>query len=578
MQIAILVPLDKLQSGSLANLHMAWTAYHSGTASFSKNPEKRDVLTYFQDAHRLNHLNRIIFRRHNCSDDQLLHCTFHIREVDSGKRIVKDMKFTPTIGAQYGIRYCIIKGLAEEEAKRSVFALFHPFTIDTWIGILVTFCLALWLLWKLRVEHFAEIFFWLGSTLLEQGDEGNRLKFRLSWFILISWLYLGFFVRNMYTFSMYSDITSQPVPGYLPDTIFDLFNTSLPYSDLKVVTGFQSYKESIFYAEFSNRRPSINPYHLMESTKGFFRAGLIHEIKRRSLKFDWLQKGRVENNHLFQLAKNNEIDTVRLEKGWVFGIETEYTRAVYNLRNEFVLVFDSQSEDRFACPVVGMLTGRIIYENSELALFTGAKLLAWQYDTFFTQFAVDSLKRLIESGIFEFVKILYETRTMFGSVNYFLENGFVSIATRKDNEDSTGLISSFTFANLWVNRKRAIDEPNNNDVRLGHHLQRSYSLTGTTFNAGGNFKPAKMYDTIVIWKLLLFLLTGSLAAFIVEACFGLSIREKLIANAVRHGKKLWSILQIIWYIICSIIATMMKTRWFKYMAFSPVERESDDSV
>jgi len=117
---------------------------------------------------------------------------------------------------------------AKEGGKAfNVGALLAPFSSTVWFYILGEILILSFLLssskWGLGYKHSL---FWIYSVIFEQGDDQRLKRNRKNIYLLLTWMFGCFILRNFYTSEMYSRLTQQLPPTDLPETYKGIFGST----------------------------------------------------------------------------------------------------------------------------------------------------------------------------------------------------------------------------------------------------------------------------------------------------------------------------------------------------------------
>ncbi len=138
--------------------------------------------------------------------------------------------------------------------KFNMIALFQPLSIEGWMAVLSTLlCMAA----ILRLTGFRNNpLYWFFVTLLEQGDDQIRERRNSNQVILLIWLVIvSLTLRNVYTSSLFTFITKDPVP---PESVTEMTNEDiLKDKAIQLFTHFSEQKV-IFNIWGSRMRLSYN--------------------------------------------------------------------------------------------------------------------------------------------------------------------------------------------------------------------------------------------------------------------------------------------------------------------------------
>lgn len=127
-------------------------------------------------------------------------------------------------------------------------SFFKPLTLCVWISVFISF-LVFWVIFYFDSNNLSD--WWpLYAILIEQEttqySSATDSRYDRIIFILTIWLFVTFILRNHYTLTLYSFITSQTVPSGFPETIEECANAVLPVvaGDRMFLRELNSYQNS----------------------------------------------------------------------------------------------------------------------------------------------------------------------------------------------------------------------------------------------------------------------------------------------------------------------------------------------
>lgn len=412
------------------------------------------------------------------------------------------------------LRYCVIGETQDRKVaghQNSISALLKPFKLETWLIFLSAFSLYL-IIYFLKETFSLRWLLWLYATTFEQGDNFNWWKNR-KWsgylFLLVScWLFQVFLLRNYYTSTMYSEITKEPAPNYLPSGVLDLFDKSAA-EEIKLVVGHKSLETS-FTIEDEYRKHAGLPQLNSTAPSGFRILKGVMESWAIQWEQPFPEMVKHSQSRFHSLLANGTVKTVQAFKR-KFG-----KRVWVDFGGAFALFFDTDisvydTPDAFFCPLIGLFSGRTLYENSEQVLPTDRRGFKSDSQSFLTEFVGRVLKHWVESGVVGKVKKEMERERLVSNVKELLKYGYKP----NGRNISERTINPFTFADLLVTGKRASDDKGNADVMLGQHRERRISLD-LDGESEAQFWATKLEEMSVIWQLLVGMLLVSFCTWVGE--------------------------------------------------------------
>lgn len=120
-----------------------------------------------------------------------------------------------------GVVYVTVQGdQGSNQFSTTLFAFLQPLDTFTWLGFRLLFVLLGVTLTTSTKQSFTNVHFWLVSALLEQGTDGNMFRNKIyTGNLALIWIMSCIFVRNIYTSTLYGDITNSENTLPLPKSL-----------------------------------------------------------------------------------------------------------------------------------------------------------------------------------------------------------------------------------------------------------------------------------------------------------------------------------------------------------------------
>lgn len=149
----------------------------------------------------------------NCTTNSCDRALVDIRKMH--RLSIKPFHYTVTYGIEfYGITYSLFYNPAKD---RNMFALLSPFTAIGWFIVVVSGYFVGLVLWLSKPG--LNMFFWLLSVIIEQGDSLKSELNKRNVIVVISWIYGALILRQAYTSNLFSYMTFESsIPADLPKT------------------------------------------------------------------------------------------------------------------------------------------------------------------------------------------------------------------------------------------------------------------------------------------------------------------------------------------------------------------------
>lgn len=288
-------------------------------------------------------------------------------------------EFSPYGVVTSGFRYTLYID-NHRHFNSNIASIFSPLDAATWLHIGISL---ICLFTILSCSSFRDAASWIYATALEQGDTGvdhwknnqNNLIF-----ILIIWMFVTLFLRNFYTFSMYSFITAEPKLTGLPCSFKELvFNSSF-----QLMTTRRT--KSLLEIEFQ-RNYEIGIKRQQVSGKGKLSHDLFNKLRVFALSND-------ETNELLPRLSNKKPIYMQNASG-------SYN---YEDNHQFGFVFQQQSSELRT--LLSVFSGkRMVDTNRNDYIFPG--IMAWDSFTkneLLFEFFKDFLKRFVEFGLYDYLR------------------------------------------------------------------------------------------------------------------------------------------------------------------------------
>lgn len=120
----------------------------------------------------------------------------------------------------FGIKYSVfIKRHLGQGGSQSIHSLLAPIDLQGWIVAVAT---VFGIRFLLKSSGFKGSLYWLFSTLLEQSDDQRKYLNKRNMSLVASWFILAFFLRIVYTSSMYTYMTQESEPKGVPSNFTEL--------------------------------------------------------------------------------------------------------------------------------------------------------------------------------------------------------------------------------------------------------------------------------------------------------------------------------------------------------------------
>jgi len=263
-----------------------------------------------------------------------------------------------------GIRFSIFVKRAHKSMGNTLLDLAAPFSYFDWVLVATTiFILALTL--KLTGFDICRALFWLAASLLDQGECRREHVISKNKHLIISWLFVAFLLRNLYTSDLYSMLTKNPMAQHLPKSFKELIlNHSLP---LLSTTEHRSYLLSVTHSDVAR-----NDYPFA-----------IYQRLRDAAYYLWRKV--VKPNELIEML--SEQKTIEIVKGML--LETIKNFGDFKDWERFGFLHEANhpygESAAYLKPIIQAYGGVDLYTNNEAPVLVSPLLLYLKYRHFFSE-------------------------------------------------------------------------------------------------------------------------------------------------------------------------------------------------
>lgn len=426
-------------------------------------------------------VKELIKERLNCTSElcsKNLNEVYH-RELDT--HINNFSLISPHGVEDFGIRYSVFYNAAN---ARNIYALISPFSLTSWIAIIICSYVVALLLFISQVNF--NPFFWLLTIILEQNCVTSSKFTHSDVFVVFVWLSGAFLLRNAYTSNLYTYLSVELEPIDLPSSfqeILDNGNVKFLVSDFASIQ-IDRYKNAMNYNSFNG-------------TYGYELADLIVKKAWRM----WLD---VFTGRFYNIQRNSdgaqnlcnhesyEVDVASCVKLDTFGYVTTISSGDY---------FSDSLQDFGKLFLLTRNFGLKLSLSNEISTFQSRYVFVFKSDNIFkTRFEI-YMAAVEQSGI----NLLQKKYMGEGDMKAYLKLLKTVYSTKNVTERNISIEKLGYYSTLWIQ----------------NNCYSVYSKEKCEIKSDSGDEdeiPVKLVDLLVVWILYAGLLITTIAVFGQE-CF-----------------------------------------------------------
>lgn len=314
--------------------------------------------------------------------------------------------------------YWIVRKQNLEHAEfQKISAMFSPLSVQVWLLMSLLFITLAPVLSARKHKSCLQTIYWLYSTLVEQdGYIGLKQMTKIQQYLVAMWLFCGVLFRNLYTFSMYAEMTKLPYPNWLPQNFNSLLQGQhnrkifVPCCSLQAVTSHVM--TDTLLNQYWTIPEKLDVWGRM-LLKVIYGAPPCRQIVNRSFKSDFPYSQQDANGRLVN-------DTLKKTEDFV------------------VAIYSSVCSDESFLAELSFKESIIIYETNEELPYYLTKHSFWFENVYFTEIYVYALAMFEATGIRSYVEWALST--------YFLKKSMSFVGQEKLN--AFKLSSNFVGINM----------------------------------------------------------------------------------------------------------------------------------
>ncbi len=194
-------------------------------------------------------VNDLIFERLNCTSRICYNSLNYMFKSKLSTDINKFSLISSHGGGVLGVQYSLFYNA---ENARNIYALISPFSLTSWIIIIIISYMVALLLFIFQINF--KPFFWMFTILLEQNCTKSSKITNADVFIVFVWLFGAFLLRNAYTSNLYTLLSVELEPLDLPTSFQEILNSW----NVKLLVSFyassviKKHKNEIAYNSYGN--------------------------------------------------------------------------------------------------------------------------------------------------------------------------------------------------------------------------------------------------------------------------------------------------------------------------------------
>lgn len=319
----------------------------------------------------------------------------------------------------FGIKYSIFtKRIQGQGGSQTIDSLLAPIDLQGWIVAIAT---VIGIRFLLKWSGFKGSLYWLFSTLIEQGEDQRKYSNKRNITLVIGWLVLAFFLRLVYTSSMYAYLTQESGPQDIPSNFTELLNQTnmnlvFEKSAIRYLEDYEEEKEldnqNFTFLNFENiqRIWEVAEYNTSSSSDG--------------AKFSCI---------FYSLSRNVSSTADKCMTGKQYSY----------LYSSGLLLTSRFSKLALVKPYVMIHGGHHISENNEFLLFSSEIFWVCSRKSYFNKWFSKSLSYIVHSGIYN-LQIRYARLRSFKQMEKEEINGWERSNTSSHVSSLTGML------NVWM--------------------------------------------------------------------------------------------------------------------------------